>query len=252
VYFITEEGVMAFAQIRQSGEGNKADEYLTAKLGRNYTNAATYQAVHGWCGMIYPRGQMLIVNVPITGSITGSYQQFVMNTDTNAWGRFIAMDAICWTLFNRRAYYGTADGRVVLSDEGVTDNGKQVVGVARQAWNTFDNDENIGIVDKQFHMAALALQAEGVPSISCSVNVNFEEDRPLSILAVAPVAGAMWDFATWDVDYWADNAVAQNLFVPVGKIGYIASLWVEATSMSSKINWFASRLLMESTKRAFI
>jgi hypothetical protein len=202
--------------------------------------------------MIYPRGQMLIINMPITGAISGEYQQFAMNTDTNAWGRFVKQPALDWALFNRRAYFSTFDGRVIMADEGVTDNGIEVKAVARQAWNTFDNDQNIGVMDKQFHMASLALQADGIPGISCGINVNFESEKPLEITAITPPQGAIWNVAKWDEDYWAGAATTQNIFIPTGRIGYIASLWFEAASLSSQIHWFATRILMEQTVRASI
>jgi hypothetical protein len=195
---------------------------------------------------------MLIVNVPLTGTEAGEYCQFAMNTDTNAWGRFRKLYGISWALFNRRAYFGTFDGRVVLYDQGSTDNGAEIKAVARQAWNTFQNDKGIGTMDKQFHMASIVLKADGVPSVSCNMNVNFEDDQPPQIGSITPPAGAVWNLATWDVDYWAGSASAHNVFISIGKIGYIASLWLEAGSMSSRVEWIASRILQEPTKRFFI
>lgn len=252
VYFITEEGVMSFAQIRQTGEGVEGDEYITAKLGRNYTDRTIYQTTHGWMGMIYPRSNMLIVNVPLTGTLSGEYAQFCMNTDTNAWGKFKGINALCWTLLDRRAYYGTYDGRVVKYDEGQTDNGVEIRAVARQAWNTFDPERGVGTMDKQFHMAQIVLRADGIPSISCSLNVNFEDDQPIQVGAPIDQPGAVWDLATWDVDYWAGAVLAHNVQVAIGKIGYVGSLWMETASLSSRIQWVASRILIEQTKRGYV
>lgn len=252
IYFITEEGVMSFAQIRQTGEGVETEEYITAKLGRNYIGATINQAVHGWCGMIYPRGNMLLINVPLTGTIGGEYVQFAMNTDTNSWGRFRKLSGLCWTLFNRRAYFGTYDGRIVLADEGSKDNGVEIKAVGRQAWNTFANEQSIGIVDKQFHMASVVLKADGVPNVAANINVNFEDDQPPQVGAIVPPPGAVWNLAVWNVDYWAGSASAHNVFISIGKIGYVASLWLEVGSYSSRVNWIATRVLHEQTKRVGI
>ncbi len=257
VYFITEEGVMSFAQIRQTGEGNRESEYITAKLGRNYSDRTVYQGTHGWEGLIYPRSNMLMVNVPLAGTVSGEYAQFAMNTDTNAWGKFKGMNALCWVLFNRRAYYGTFDGRVVIFDEGETDEDSagvfhEIRAVGRQAWNTFDREGGVGTMDKQFHMAQLVLKADGIPTVSCSMNVNFEDEQPIQLGAPIDQPGAVWDLAEWDVDYWAGAIRAHNIQVSIGKIGYVASLWMEVTSLASRIQWVASRILMEPTKRGFI
>lgn len=249
IYFVTEEGILSFTQIREIGADANTDAYLTAKLGRAFTDLALNTATHGWSGFIYPRGMMLIVNVPLTGAISGQYCQFVANTNTGAWARFTGLNSICWTLFNRRPYFGTDDGRVVLFDEGFTDNGAQILASARQAWNTLDDNQGVGQADKQFHFATFAIQADGTPQISCALNVNFEDDNPQAVSSSDALAAlATWDTATWDVDYWAGTSVTQNITVPVGKIGYIASLWMQAASLASKTRWLASRITLEKTR----
>jgi hypothetical protein len=252
VYFVTKEGIMSFAQIRQTGEGVETDEYITAKLGVNYESATRYIGTHGWQGFAYPGGGMLIVNAPQTGAISGDYRQFAMNTDTNNWGAFKGIKSICWTLFNRRPYYGTYDGRVVLFDEGTKDNGVEIFATARQAWNPLDLEQGVGTMDKQIHFVSIVLKADGVPNVACNVNVNFEDDQPPQVGFITPSAGAVWDEAIWNVDYWAGAAKAQNILVPIGKIGYVASIWLQAGSYSSKVQWIASRILLEPTKRNFI
>lgn len=247
VFFITEEGIISFSEIRQSGEGADTTQYLSTKLGRAYNDLTTYSDTFGWSAILYPRGNAIYVNVPMSGSETGDYCQFVMNTNTNAWARYIGWDSLCWAWFNRLPYYGTLDGRVVLADTGFTDNGMQIVGSARQAWSTFDGDgsQGVGEADKQFHFAAFAIQAEGSPAIACALDVNFEDDPPASASPTSDVEGASWDTATWDVDSWAGSSTTQNVTVPVGKVGYIASLWFQAVSTASTVRWFATRVILE-------
>lgn len=247
VYIITEEGILAFAQIRQTGDEGENDKFLTGKLGRNYTDAVQYQDTHGWSGIIYPRGTALYVNIPLTGSESGQYAQFVMNTNTNRWCRYLGWNALCWALLNRRAYFGTNDGKVVLADEGFTDNDLQVQAVCRQAWNTFDDDNGMGEAEKQFHMASFAMQADGAPSIGAQLNVNYEDDPPTSSTPFGVSGGATWDEADWDMEDWAGTPVTQNLTISLGKIGYTASLWMQAASVAAKIRWFATRIILEKT-----
>lgn len=248
VYFITEEGILSLTQIRQMGGDAETEKYLTSKLGRQYTDAVLYQGTQGWGGMMYPHSSALLINVPLTAANSGGYVQFVMNTNTNAWCRYTGWNALCWALFNRRAYFGTFDGKVILADEGFTDNGAQVQASCRQAWNTFDDTNGMGEADKQFHFATFAMQADGAPAVACALNVNFEDDRPQNSSALGVPAGAAWDVATWDIDDWAGAPNTQNLSVPVGKIGYIGSLWMQAVSTAAKIRWFATRIVLEKTR----
>lgn len=251
VYFITEGGIISFSQIRQTGEGEDTKEYITAKLGRNYSDVTNFKGNQGWCGVVYPKRNMLIVNAPFTGSISGEYVQFAMNTDTNAWGRFRGMSALDWVVFNEQVYFSTYGGKVILYDQGSADNGMQISAIGRQAWNTFANDR-VGLVNKQLHMVQVVLKAADVPSIAISVNVNFEDDRPDLIAPIVSGASATWDVSFWNADYWAGTLTVQNLDVLIGKIGYTASLWVEVGVVSSGVQWIASRVLLENTKKALL
>lgn len=249
VYFITEEGILSFSEIRQMGEENNQTQYLTAKLGSFFKDAVIYEDTHGWEGIIYPRGGMVMVNVPLAAAESGGYQQFVLSTlSKDAWTKFTGWNGICWTLFNRRAYFGTFDGKIVLADEGFMDNGDMIECSAGQAWNTFDDNNGMGEADKQFHIVTFAMSADGAPSIGASLNVNYEDDEPTTFTALVPsTGGADWDVADWDVADWGGSSITQNVSVPVGKLGYIASIRMRAVSTASKIRWFGSRILLQKT-----
>lgn len=252
LYFITVEGILSFTQIREQGDDNEDNKYLTSKLGRNYTDNSVFQTTHGWAGILYPRGNMLLVNVPLTGSQAGKYAQFAMNTNTNAWGRFLGWNGLCWALFNGRAYFGTNTGKVILADEGITDNGVQVQATCRQAWNTFDDPFGMGAADKHFHFITFAMQADGLPSIGATINVNYEDDPPTTLSAFSPSGGTLWDVGDWDTSDWAGTPKTQNLVVSVGKLGYIGSLYVQAASVADKVRWFATRIVLEKTTAVLI
>lgn len=248
-YLITEEGILSFSEIRQFGEEDHETSYLTDKLGVLFKDATTYQATHGWCGFIYPRGAAVIVNVPITSSEGGEYTQFVLSTlaSKDAWTQFLGWDALSWALFNRRAYFGTNDGRIVLADEDFTDDGNEISCLARQAWNTFDDEHGMGEADKQFHQVTFAMAADGAPAVSADLNVNYEDDQPTLTTMLLPGTGADWDTSDWDVAEWAGSPATQNITVEVGKLGYIASIWMQAASIASTIKWFGSRILLQKT-----
>jgi hypothetical protein len=247
-YFITIEGIISFTEIRNGGEEDHNTDYLTDKLGSIFKDTVKYQDTHGWSALVYPRGSMVLVNVPLTASETGPYTQFVLCTvGKDAWTQFMGWNAICWTLFNGRAYYGTFDGKVILADEGYTDNGASINCICRQAWNTFDDQNGMGEADKQFHLVTFAMAADGAPSISANLNVNYEDSEPQSTTVLTPSAGADWDTADWDTADWAGGAVTQNISVPVGKFGYIASIWMKAVSVAATIKWYGSRIVLQKT-----
>lgn len=253
VYFITAEGILSFTQIRQLSDDGENIQYLTSKLGRLFDDLTNnFTATHGWCAIIYPRGNAIYVNMPMTAVETGQYCQYVMNTNSNAWCRYLNWNALTWALFNQTPYYGTADGRVVQADTGTMDNGSPISAVARQAWNTFDDNNGMGNADKQFHFASFAMSADGAPALGCSLNVNFEDDQPAYTTTIAPGIGGIWDVATWDVDIWGGTAVTQTVQISIGKLGYICSPWVQASSSASAVRWFATRITLERSNEVLL
>jgi len=245
LYIISAEGIISFTQIREAGQEGVDTKYLSQKLGKAWTALTPNSTTHGWAAVLYPRSGMLVVNAPATSSPAGAYYQFVMNTSTNSWARFVGWDGLCWCVFNGRLYYGTYDGRVVLADEGTIDITTEIKCDCRQAYNYFDDGNGMGDADKHFHFATFVVQADGTPPIAAELCVNFEDDQPDYAGSLTAVVGALWDVATWDVDFWAGDAITQNFTVTFGKIGYTASIWLRTTVRSAPIKWFATRILLE-------
>ena len=247
LYIICKEGVIAFSEIRDNGELGKTKEYLTSKLGPLIGNYAVNESTWGWQGVGYARSSQLVINVPTASTETDNYVQFVMNTDTDAWCRFTGWNALTFTVFNGRLYYGTYAGAVVLADEGHTDNDSEIVCDCRQAYNYFDDGKGMGSADKHFHFATFVIQAGGSPSIASALNVNFIDAAPVLVTAPVAAIGALWDVTDWDTSLWGDAGVTQNLTVPYGELGYTASIWLRASTLGSSLKWFATRLVMEKT-----
>lgn len=248
IYLITEEGILTFSQIRQLGIDNENQQFLTFKLGRLYYDYTPFHTTYGWGVAIYPKGPYLLVNIPTSSVISGPYIQYVMNTNTNAWCRFTGWNGISWALFDRKLYFGTYDGCIVLADDGNTDNGDPITANCRQAWNEFPDGSPLDGFDKHWHFATLVMQSDGTPPVSMSISVNYEDSPPVPISAPVFNPGAIWDIATWDVDYWAGTGQPQNLMIPVGKLGYTLSPWVMGVTLGTGLRWYATRLVYEKTQ----
>jgi len=245
LFIICDEGIIAFSEIRTNGESGKDIEYVSAKLGTALAQYMVNNATHGWSGISYPRGNLLIVNVPTAATTAGEYVQFAMNTDTNAWCRFTKWNGLCFAVFNRRLFFGTSDGRIVLADEGNKDLSLDIICDARQAFNYFDDGHGSGDADKHFHFATFIVQADGTPALASSLCVNWEDDQPTLTTTGLDASGAQWDVSSWDVTDWAGSGATQQLTVPYGKIGYVASPWLRASTLGSGLKWFATRVVAE-------
>jgi hypothetical protein len=80
----------------------------------------------GWCAMLYPTGNKLFINVP-TAENTTSYQ-FVMNTITGAWCRYLGWNANVFETVQDSLYFGGNNGTVYQAEYGTDDDGASISG----------------------------------------------------------------------------------------------------------------------------
>lgn len=111
LWFLTRDGMLSAADVMR-GNGN-AGKYkaLTDKIQNVYRDrVTTYGSAVGWEIFNYPRGNLVLINIPPTVDLSGNGDygwQYVMNTETGAWCElFIMYPAWTWTLFAETAVYG--------------------------------------------------------------------------------------------------------------------------------------------------
>lgn len=229
LYVMCEEGILSFAQIMKNGENGKDLEYISSKLGNFIDDHKAYRATHGWCAVANPRGNMLIVNIPNSATVSGEYVQYVMNTDTFAWCQFVGWDALCWAEWKNQIFYGTSANFIMLADTGYDDNGVDIVCACDQAYNYFDDGRGGGNADKHFHFATVVGETDAAINVSVGMSVNY--------ITAAPDATAAF----------AGSGVPENITVPVGKLGYTASISLQVTPATADFKWYATRIISENS-----
>lgn len=255
---ITMEGAIPFSQIRRAGDANGGgvaeNEFsaITSKLGRYLSDFNVNSNVPGWQGVLYPRGGMLVLNVPATSSISGDYYQYVMNTTTKAWCRFTNLNGLCFTVFNKRLYFGDYGGNIMLGDEGRTDNGESIRMDVKQAYNYFGDERGAGPLQKHFQWASLIVACDGTPPLSGKFNTDFNENQPEYVNVLDPSDGADWDVGTWDLAEWAAGLTTQRFVITINRGGFAGSLWLRASLTGLTFEWFATQYTMQKTQGLLI
>lgn len=248
---LTLQGAIPFSQIMRNGDTTaKVEEQLaiTDKLGSFLSDFNANADVPGWEATYYSRGGFLILNVPSTSSISGDYYHYVMNSKTQAWARFKGWNGLCFAVFNRRLYFGTYDGRVMLGDEGFKDDGEPIKCDCKQAYNQFEDGSGIGQLAKHFQWAKVIVKCNGSPPISGQFNVDYVEDQPQFITNLEPDSGAEWDVAEWDVASWGFDGTVQNVIITLNKSGVAGALWLRAYLDGVYLEWYATQTVMVKTK----
>lgn len=240
VLVASQDGILPLAQALQSSRVNPRVA-LSDKIQQAISSAATsYGSFFGWQVLYYPGANMLIINVPTDD--TGLHQQqYVMNTITQAWGRFKpGFPANCWCLFNDDIYFG-GNGYVGKAWGSLSDNGVAIAGDCQQAFSTFGNPA----VLKRFTMARPYFQANGTPSALMNVNTDFTDIQPTSTLVTFPSAYGMWDVTTWDGCIWGADLNVSSTWIGVNGVGYWAAPRLLLSANGIDVRWVATDLVME-------
>jgi hypothetical protein len=212
---------------------------LTDKIqGAMSAAATTYGANFGWQMLHYPKATMLVVNVP-TNSVGTAQQQYAMNTITGAWSRFTGIEANCWAIFNGEPYFGGA-GIVGRFWNTYSDNGNNIFGEVLQAFSYFRQRGRL----KHWKMARPVLATNGTPSLSVSLNVDYDTDSRPSTVSFTPSAVAQWDIAKWDQAKWGAGLRVLKNWQTMGALGVCAAMhFVSAQQLETR--WMASDFIYE-------
>jgi hypothetical protein len=171
----------------------------------------------GWQIISYPRGTQAILNVPVQEG--AAQQQFVMNTVTGAWCRYIGLEANCWEVRDDRIFFGGNDGVVYEFDLPTNDNGSPIVCDVRVAFNYCGSK---GL--KRWTACRPVFTSNGRITPGIALNVDFGSDETVSVPNSIVEQGAQWDVAQWDVDTWPlEERIIADWHTVDGE-GYCASL----------------------------
>lgn len=192
---------------------------LTARIQRVMNDAArNYRDNFGWELVSYPRGTRAILNIPVEENT--EQQQYVMNTLSGAWCRFIGMNANTWALLNELLYFGGNDGNVYLADTGGTDNGQTLHADMITAFNYFKSRGN----QKRWTMCRPLLTTDQSVNPGLAFNVDFQLDAPVSTPSTSIIPGGQWDASRWDNAVWGGAISTQATWQSVAGLGYCASI----------------------------
>lgn len=197
IIIITENGYLPLSRVLSDLRANRTS--ISALInpivrGRNFSS--------NWEIHFYSKKGWLIINAP--SLLAGySHEQHVLNLNTNAWCRFLGMDAQSWCVLFDKLYFCNAKG-IFQADVGVTDDGDWITYQIQKAYNTF------GVPDKKQLMRMvprLMSYAENV--VYKKINSDFKEGTNRILLDQTNAGySSYWDTAIWDENYWSDEYMA--------------------------------------------
>jgi hypothetical protein len=236
---LTQDGLVPLASALQSSRLDPRIN-LTDKIFYAISQAVTqYQDNFGWQIIYYASPNMLLINVPTN---TGT-QQFVMHTISKAWASFSEIEANCFELSNQNLYFG-GNGFVGQYWSGYSDDGNNINASVQQAYSYFDSVGQL----KRFTLVRPTFQTDnGVPTVLCGINVDFDYQNQLGQVSFNPSATALgtWDNAYWDQSTWGGNLNISRIWQGVTGLGFAGGINISIASQGIDVHWVATDFVME-------
>jgi hypothetical protein len=198
---LTAQGMVPLSQILGMTPGSAARTAISDKIsGQFRTQFQSSGTTFGWESIEYPRGNLLVVNVPITERTV--QHQYVMNELTGAWCRFTGINAGCWGVHANDLYFGSNDGKVNKYDTQQTDGTSNIIGTVQHSYTAFSTP-----LTKRFVMARPIFNAPTPYNPPVTIQTDYDLSVPEITTLVASTAGTQWDAAQWDTFQWAGGTV---------------------------------------------
>ena len=238
VLYLNRDGLIPISQALMSSRVSTRMT-ITNKIQRRITeDTVMYGNNYGWDVVLYPPQNMLMINVPVSDTV--SYQ-YVMNTITGAWSRWTDINAVCIGFFNETLYF-CKQGAVYKGWDGTNDDGNAIVSDLLPAFSSFGAQSQI----KHFKMSRIFMGTDTSFAFSGQINVDFDTISQPPIQYVAPAGDSgIWDTADWDLSVWGGNIYPVTRWVPATKIGHYGSYRIRTSSNNADVRYYSTDYVFE-------
>ena len=225
---ITQSGLLKMRLSLQDDQAQLEGAAYTARIYQAMTEAArSYSTNFGWEAVVYPKGNMLIMNVPTAESVRS--EQYVMNTLTGAWCKFEEWNANTFEVFENNLYYAGNEGNVILADVGATDLGERIVATGQSSYLAFGNTGKT----KHFKALKALVRSTATNRPQLGISVDFVETFNVSTLPSTENVGSLWDVFKWDVGKWSSDDTPISDWSSVEAFGVWGSVKFQASTGST-------------------
>lgn len=226
IKILTRGDEVSLLQVMTSGGFNDNPSKLSGAIS---ADSKVYGSNYGWQAVLYPKGNMIVYNVPL--ATNSSYIQYVQNTITGAFTKFTGWNARCFGTYNNALYFG-GDGVVYKADDTTSDNGGYIVLSASQAFS------RLGLARKK-RINRYRPITRGTGQITLNTGLAFDYgDTLINQSSTSVQVGTPWDTSLWDVSYWSPEAVIQGETFTGSGVGDAISIRLGASIRTSQLEWY--------------
>ncbi|QND42958.1 hypothetical protein HB770_20845 [Rhizobium leguminosarum bv. viciae] len=193
---------------------------ITKNIQRAMNDATrAYGDAFGWEVVSYPKGNMAIINVPLVENVT--QHQYVMNTLTGAWCRFIGQNANCWEVMDDRLFFGGNDGVVYEADVTGADYTGAFTAIMKTSFQYYGNRG----AKKRWTMVQPLVTTNYAVAVNFLIDVDFKDTTTYSYLSTQGVSnGSLWGQMIWGRDNWSRGQFTLTDWLSTAALGQNAAL----------------------------
>ena len=230
---MTQDGIISMSQAQTLDQAALQNVAITAPIGPAWVAAVQARlGLSGWSITPWPFQSMAIICLPKVNS--NDFTQFVANTRTGAWCRYIGWDANSFAVMNNALYFGASSGNVMQAETGGLDNGVPYTVTVFPAFSEL----GAGVNRKDVKMVRPMVQANFVLNQQVTINTDFNLNLPVPPSASSGVLGSsFWDSSLWDMAIWPPIMLQQSNWL--GAFGYgsdISPIWQITVSSTATPN----------------
>jgi hypothetical protein len=209
---ITTDGVIPISRLVQRERKEQGVAITEIIQGSMADSVALYKANFGWELFLYSEASMLLLNVPVDAE----QEQYVMNSYTKAWCRFLKWPANCFAEMNGSLYFGML-GEVRQAWTGNTDVDVAISAETVFNFTYFGDRGNI----KETTLVRPIMKFDVNPiSVKIGIDADFNVRTPGSDIINTAAAGDTWDTGEWDEAFWAGEPEVRSFWSSYTAIGY--------------------------------
>lgn len=235
---LNKDGLIPISQALMSSRVSTRMTITNKIQSRITADTSTYFANYGWDVVLFPPENMLIINVPI--STTVSYQ-YVMNTITGAWSRWTDLNAMCLGFYNEQLFFGSG-GTVYKAWDGTSDDGNNIVTDLLPAFSPFGSQSQI----KLFKMSRIFMGSDSAFAYAGQINVNFDTvSQPQINYASPSTTAATWNSSLWDTAIWGGDITPFTQWVSAGRMGHYGSYRIKTASYGADVRYYSTDYVYE-------
>jgi hypothetical protein len=162
---INRDGIAQMSKSLMSSRVNTQLQITDKVQPQLASDSVSYNANYGWDILLFPPANMLLVNIPVSGSI--SYQ-YVMNTISGSWSRWTGLISMSWYTSGDSLYFGS-NGYVGKAWNTQSDNGAEITADILPAYQNFGATSQL----KRWSMARVILGSTAATAYGARMEVDF-------------------------------------------------------------------------------